>query len=176
MLTGKSWPRAIHGFHMLVVVLLEGFVNDETKTDNIMEILVKARQYPTGRHWVDCFIIPVMIAHIFIRSEREGKWLLHLYCLKRMLPYFMAAGHWDYARYIAWFLQQRLPAIAELPFIMGDHVCRHSDGPWNGISTDQFGEHTYICYDKIQRRTCRHQYLRRTAFRLGSLLPCVQHA
>ena len=60
----------------------------------------------------------------------------------------MAAGHWDYARYIAWFLQQRLPAIAELPFIMVDHVCRHSDGPWNGVSTDQFGDRTCIRYGK----------------------------
>ena len=32
---------------------------------------------------------------------------------------------------------------AEAPLLEG-HVCRHKDGSWNGVSSDQFGEQTYI--------------------------------
>ena len=38
----------------------------------ICEYLEKARLHPTGRHWVDNLITPTLLAHQFLRSEREG--------------------------------------------------------------------------------------------------------
>ena len=35
---------------------------------------------------------------MYIRAEREGEFGLHLYCCKKMIPYFFADGHWNYAR------------------------------------------------------------------------------
>lgn len=57
-----------------------------------------------------------------------------------MLPYFFAAGHHHYARYITWHLQdmQHLPQDAKNDFRNGAHVCRHSEGS-AAVSSDQFG-------------------------------------
>ena len=35
-------------------------------------------------------------------------------------------------------------------FLRGEHVCRHSDGKWNSVFSDQFGEQTYIRYGKAK--------------------------
>ena len=35
-------------------------------------------------------------------------------------------------------------------FLNGQHVCRHQEGVWNGIFSDQFGEKTYIRYGKAK--------------------------
>ncbi len=70
----------------------------------------------------------------YVRAEREGEWLLHVYCVKAMIPYFFAAGHHNYAR-----SGMYLRAIENLPenilpyFLKGKHVMRHMDGLWNGI-------------------------------------------
>lgn len=145
MLNGKAWPKALRGFRMVLTVILETFIlKGSTALEDLEGVLEQARQSPTGRVWVDCFIIPVVIAHLFIRAEREGNWLLHQHCIQRMIPYMMAAGHWNYARYLSWYVQREVDEEAELPFQLGEHVCRHRDGVWNGVSTDMFGEQTYI--------------------------------
>ena len=35
-------------------------------------------------------------------------------------------------------------------FYTGQHVCRHSDGSWNAVFSDQFGEQTYIRQGKAK--------------------------
>ena len=57
-----------------------------------------------GKLWVDAIIRPTFLVHELLRAEREGDWLHQLDCLRRMLPYFFAAGHHWYARYIYWYL------------------------------------------------------------------------
>ena len=64
------------------------------------EYMERARLYPTGRHWV-YLITPTLLAHQLIRSEREGDWLLQQLCVKRLLPYFFIAGHYNYGRYLS---------------------------------------------------------------------------
>ena len=84
----------------------------------------------------------------YYRAEREGDWLLHVYCLRRMVLYFFAAGHWHYARHISWYLQEIscLPDDAKADLMAGAFVCRHQEGVWNAVLADQFGEQTYIRY------------------------------
>jgi len=62
-----------------------------------------------------------------------------------MLPYFFAAGHHHYARWITWHLRemQHLPSVAKDDLLGGSHVCRHTDGE-PAVSADMFGEQTYI--------------------------------
>ena len=152
MLKGSAWPKAVRGLRMVVCALLEPLITaGKTTVDVMEEELEKVRQSRTGRLWVDCLILPVAIIHLFLRAEREGDWLLHLYSLKRMVPYFFAASHLNYARYISWHLQDMatsLPDTILTSFLCGEHVCRHSDGVWNSIFMDQFGEQTYIRYGK----------------------------
>ena len=84
----------------------------------------------------------------YYRAEREGDWLPHVYCLRRMVLYFFAAGHWHYARHISWYLQEIscLPDDAKADLMAGAFVCRHQEGVWNAVLADQFGEQTYIRY------------------------------
>lgn len=39
-------------------------------------------------------------------AERTGNWTLYLQCVRRMLPYFHAAGHLAYAKAARLYLQQ----------------------------------------------------------------------
>ena len=80
--------------------------------------------------WVDNLIVPTLIVHQFLRSEREGDWFLQQLCLQRMLPNFFAAKHIHYARYITWHLldMRCLPAAAKADLVSGAFVCRHRHG------------------------------------------------
>lgn len=125
----------------------------KTSVEDIQEELDVVRVSRTGRLWVDCFITPVIIIHLFLRAEREGDWLLHMYSLKRMVPYLFAAGYWNYARYISRHILEMetlLPEEILAAFLRGEHVCRHHSGFWNAIVLDQFGEQTYIRYGKTE--------------------------
>ena len=51
-----------------------------------------------AKQWIDNLIYPVFLMMMYIRAEREGEFGLHLYCCKKMIPYFFAAGHWNYAQ------------------------------------------------------------------------------
>ncbi|MEE8115221.1 MAG: hypothetical protein V3T23_12820, partial [Nitrososphaerales archaeon] len=99
------------------------------------------------KHWVDNFIKPTLLVHQLLRSEREADFLLQQLTLERMLPYFFVAGHHHYARYITHHLLEMrylLPPDAKSELISGAFVCRHQEGIWNGVSSDQFGEQTAI--------------------------------
>ena len=142
----KAWPKAMRAFRMVVAALMHDFLQegDKSHTD-IATFLESTRTHPTGRLWTDCFIIPTMLAHQFMRAEREGDWILQQHCLKRMLPYFFVAGQHHYARYISWHLRamQHIPLEAKQDLFNGAHVCRHTEGA-AAVSGDQYGEQTYI--------------------------------
>ena len=126
MLYGKAWQKSMRGLRMIFTVLLEDFVGGGIKSvGELEEILSNACETPTGRLWVDCLVTPLVIAHMFVRTEQEGNWLLHRHCMQRMVIYSMAAGHLNYARYIAWHVSEDLEEEVEAPFQRGEHVCRH---------------------------------------------------
>ena len=149
ILNGKNWPRAMRALRMVYTVLLSDFLYKEGSIPTFEDLsifLEKACKTPTGQLWVDCLIRPALIAHMFIKAQREGDSLLHVHCLQKMLPYFFAAGHWHYARHVTWHLQEMscLPEDAKSDLMAGAFVCRHREGVWNSVSADQFGEQTYI--------------------------------
>ena len=41
-------------------------------------------------------------------------------------------------------MRHLLPETAKVDLLAGAHVCRHSEGGWNSVSGDQFGEQTAI--------------------------------
>ena len=56
---------------------------------------------------MDCFVKPTLLSLLmFLRGEQNGDFLLQQHCLKAMLPYFFAAGHHNYARYLSWYVRQ----------------------------------------------------------------------
>ena len=87
---------------------------------------------------------------LFIRAEREGEWPLHRYAVSKMLPYFFAAGHHNYARYGTYYLNdmQNLPPEILERFLRGEHTTRHQKGLWNSIWSDMFIETSFMRYGK----------------------------
>ena len=47
----------------------------------------------------------------FLRATREGDWLLHISCVRQMLPWFFAYDRVNYSRYLSvyWWQMVRLP-------------------------------------------------------------------
>ncbi|GBP81140.1 hypothetical protein EVAR_88238_1 [Eumeta japonica] len=60
---------------------------------------------PTAKLWIQYFCM-VSIAKEFLRAERMGDWKAHLNCVKEMLPYFHASGHFPYAKSAHLYLQE----------------------------------------------------------------------
>lgn len=81
-------------------LLMKFFVTGTKTFQELSDYLETCRQHPTGRHWVDNLIKPILLVHQLVRSEREGNFLLQQLTLDRILPHFFAAGHHHYARYI----------------------------------------------------------------------------
>lgn len=79
---------------------------------------------------------------LYLRAEREAEWSLHLWAVERIIPYFFAAGHVNYARYGV------LPDDVLEKFLKGEHVMRHNTGLWNGLWSDTFIETTFMHYGK----------------------------
>lgn len=50
----------------------------------------------------------VSMAKEFIRAEGMGDWQAHLNCVKEMLPYFHASGHFPFAKSVHLYLQDML--------------------------------------------------------------------
>ena len=90
---------------------------------------------------------PTLLIHQLLRSEREGDWLFQQLCIRRLLPHFCIAGHYNCARYLSWHCLEMailLPAMTKDDLLSGAFVCRHKAGSWNAVSPDQFGEPTAI--------------------------------
>ena len=129
IINGKAWTNALRAYRLIIAVLLRSFYSNGAKTyQELSDYLEAAREHPTGRLWVDCLIKPTLIALMFLRGERNGDFLLQQYCLNTMLPYFFAAGHHNYDRYLSWYVRQmeNLPQHAKDDLLAGAHVCRHS--------------------------------------------------
>ena len=146
IVNGKAWTNALRAYRLITAVLLKNFYSDGDKTYEELDVYLEtAREHPTGRLWVDCLVKPTLLSLMFLRGQRNGDFLLQQHCLKAMLPYFFAAGHHNYARYLSWYVRQmeHLPQRAKQDLLAGAHVCRHSDGG-TAVPADQFGEQTYI--------------------------------
>ena len=146
IVNGKAWANALRAYRLITAVLLQNFYSSGAKTyAELCVYLETAREHPTGRLWVDCLIKPTLLSLMFLHGERNSDFLLEQHCLKAMLPYFFAAGHHNYARYLSWYVRQmeHLPQRAKEDLLAGAHVCRHSDGG-TAVPADQFGEQTYI--------------------------------
>ena len=149
MLTGKNFPNNVRALRMVVEEILRPIICTTSSCDELMEDLeARSARSKTVKLWVDNLIKPVLIMMIFVRAEREGDWLLHLWSVEAMLSYFYAAKHINYARYGLLYLRemQRLPDDIQLKFLKGEHVTSHTAGLWNGMWSDMFIETTFMRY------------------------------
>ena len=99
MLAGKKFPQNCRALRMIVEELLHFTMENMDTYDQLISTLEgKAEESRTAKLWLDNLVKPVLVMMVFIRSEREGDWPLHLWAVTQMIPYFFAAGHSNYAR------------------------------------------------------------------------------
>ena len=102
MLSGKKFPQNIRALRLLTEELLRGTIEKNDNINSYDKLLAtlndKTKVNRTAKLWVDNLIRPVLIMMMFVRAEREADWPLHLWCVKEMMPFFFAAGHFNYAR------------------------------------------------------------------------------
>ena len=129
-------------------ILQSTLVKAESHEEFMTLLEKKAAASRTSKMWIQNLIVPTFIMMAFVRAEREADWLLHLWSVQKMLPYFFAAGHWNYASYGLFYLHsmERLPHEIKEHFINGEHVMHHNDGFWNGIWSDMYIETTFMRY------------------------------
>ena len=77
----------------------------------------------------------------FIKAEQTGNWDLHVHTVRKMLPYFLAAGHRLYGKSAYVYLNNMLELESQhhgvhTSFKLGKHVIRRNDRyrPFIGIS------------------------------------------
>ncbi len=150
MLSGKKFPQNVRALRMMAEEVLQSlFLNhDFTTADDMMKALDQiAIDSRTVKLWVEILVKPVLLMMTYIRAEREGDWLLHLATFQKMLPYYFAAGHVNYARYGLYYVRsmEKLPPHVKHLFLKG-HVMQHICGIWNGVWSDQFIESTFMRY------------------------------
>lgn len=98
-------------------------------------------QGPTAKLWIEYFRMVTLVKH-FIEAERPGNWYLHLDTIQKMLPYFHASGHFQYAKAAHLYLQEMVNLSTKMPreefekLTRGLHSIRRSAKFWPGISTD----------------------------------------
>lgn len=151
MLQGKKFPQNVRALRMMTEEVLRSLIVDGNivTADDLSRALDHiAGQSRTAKLWVEVLVKPVLLMLMYIRAEREGDWLLHLHTFRKMLPYYFAAGHFNYARYGLYYLRsmELLPPHIQSYFLEGQHITRHISGIWNGLWSDQFIESTFMKY------------------------------
>ena len=147
MLTGKKYPMNVRALRIVAFELLRDLVDENMTQEDLVKALDDlSEKSMLAEHWIKNLIDPVFLMMKYLRAEREGEFGLHLYCCQKMIPYFFAAGHWNYARDGIVYLRsmQRMPTELLKQFMKGEHVVRLKEGRFNGIWSDMAIESTYM--------------------------------
>ena len=106
MLIRKKFPMNNRAPRIVVVELLQTLIGKgATQEDMIPTFQSLSDTSQLAKHWIKNLIYPVFLMMMYIHAEREGEFGLHLYCCKKMMPYFSAAGPWNYAQYSIVYLR-----------------------------------------------------------------------
>ena len=149
LLNGKKFPQNVRALRIVTEELLRNTLENFNGYSDLEGYLNDlCSQSRTAKLWVDCLIRPVLLMMMYVRAEREADWPLHLEAVEKMLPYFFAAGHHNYARYGLYYLRsmEAMPEIVRKQFLKGEHVMRLASGVWNAIWSDMYIETTFMRY------------------------------
>ena len=138
LLSGKNFPQNVRALRNVTEELLRPILNNQglhSTKKHTKYLASKSQKSSTTKLWVDCLIKPVLIMMELVRAEKEGNWPLHLCAAEKMLPYFFASSHVNYAQYGLYYLRsmQRLHPTLLKKFMAGEHVMHHQNSFWNAI-------------------------------------------
>ena len=97
----------------------------------------------TSALWL-LYIHYIHVVKEFSFAERTSNWELHLDALSKMLNFFAATGHINYAKSARLYLQEmkRLPETHPWlyqQFMDGNHTVQRTERNWTGWYMDGFG-------------------------------------
>ena len=150
MMIGKNFPNNFRAFRILTEELLKAadidLLNYASTTDLIDALEQRFAGSKTALMWIRNFIKPVFIMMRFVRAERDGEWLLHLECVREMLPYLYAAGRHNYAKSAPVYLMEMESLEGDIKdrFMRGEHTVRLQTALWNSFWTDMLIETTFM--------------------------------
>lgn len=153
MLIGKKFPQNVRALRIIVIEMLRPLISqDTTESDFTATMEELCKKSVLAEHWINNLVRPVLLVMMYIQAERNGKFDLHLHACKQMLPFFFAAGHWNYARDGVVYLRmmESLPSSLVNKFMQGEHIVHLKDGYFNGLWSDMAIEMTYMNVGKGQ--------------------------
>ena len=99
-LNGKTFPLYFCTSEMVAEELLQPYLKDMDHGNELYDFLKKVKnESETSKVLVDCLVRTAFLMMMYVCTERESKWALHLYARSEMLPYFFSVGHHHYVRY-----------------------------------------------------------------------------
>lgn len=150
----ESYLKVIHvkkarGIHQVTAAALYHLLHDAyQEADSELEFQTwceeRAEESVMFKYWQTCLNMEILLL-LFVRSIREGNYILFRECLKEMMPWFFLLDHHHYARWLSIHLKDLYDAEIELPdihrsFISGQFVIRKSNRIFSAISVDQAHE------------------------------------
>ena len=90
---------------------------------------------------------------LFICAEREREFPLHFHACKKMFPYFFAAGHTNYERYV------KCTSYILHTILQGEYILRHKQGIWNGKRLNMMIETTFMKFGKVLQKLLGKQQI-----------------
>ena len=147
MLTGKKFPVNVSALHFAMLELLQDYVGEMKRFQDLAHFLdACSSKSMLSKHWVDNLFKPFMLIMMYVRSERQGDFSLHLHPCYKMMPYFFVTGHVNYVRYGLCYLRtiRKLPGIVLEQFLKDEYVVRYHDEHWNRIWTNIMIESAYM--------------------------------
>ena len=131
---------------------------NSTSLDHLMELpqfklvfdlyqqYLDVQQGPMKEFWIS-YMRMILLLLRFIRASREGDWVLHLACIREMLPWVFAYDKCNYARYLPVYwvemsqLEEKHPDAYE-QMMRGEFTVQRGDGKFTRIPVDQAIEQT----------------------------------
>ncbi|KYN02784.1 hypothetical protein ALC62_06362 [Cyphomyrmex costatus] len=111
---------------------------------------------PTAKLWIQ-YLRMVTLVKQFVEAERMGNWELHLATIQKMLPFFHASGHFNYAKSSHLYLQDMLqlrekmaPAEYKAFTCQGYFTIRRTSKFWSGTWSDMCIEQELMRSIKIK--------------------------
>ena len=87
MLGGKKFPQHFRALRLVTEEVLRSDLGQTKTQEELMNTLESnAAESSTTKLWVENPVKPVFIMMVFVRADREGDWLLHLWAVTKMLP------------------------------------------------------------------------------------------
>lgn len=136
--------------------ILESSLEMENVLKSLKDNLESIRQRGfTARLWIP-YVEMVLLVQAFIRAERSANFSLHIASVYRMIPYFHASAHNNYAKSPHLYLQDMHALRTTMDPIeferftkAGYFTIRRTDKFWSGIWSDMTIEQTLMRLIKI---------------------------